>query len=85
MKRNLYVAVICTNQGGNYEQPEWIKNSSAPAELSRVLTLRSLVFYGIAFIIPGVFHNLWDRNQYDPRTCFHDVRCSNDLYGIYCI
>ena len=25
-------------------------NGSAPAELARVLTLRSLVFYGIAFI-----------------------------------
>ena len=30
-------------------------NGSAPAELARVLTLRSLVFYGIAFIIPLAF------------------------------
>lgn len=31
------------------------QNSSAPAELARVLKLRSLVFYGIAFIIPLAF------------------------------
>lgn len=30
-------------------------NGSAPAELARVLSLRSLVFYGIAFIIPLAF------------------------------
>lgn len=31
------------------------QNTSAPAELNRVLSLRSLVFYGIAFIIPLAF------------------------------
>ena len=55
-------------------------NGSAPAELARVLTLRSLVYHSAR-----ILYNIRNRNQHDSWTCIHDICSSNSVHGIHSI